>query len=160
MDKTKGHDMKHKTIMLAGAAALALAASLAFAPLAMADPIPVTNSYADLLVPVPDAMARLHADDAIMADAHVIPAQMNVGINLGHHHHHHHNARWYRNHGYSWNGQVWLIGPPRYWHNHHSDWYRQRGYGWDGNMWREPAGPGPGLDGHHHHHHHHHQNRR
>ncbi|WP_428334055.1 hypothetical protein [Novosphingobium sp.] len=150
--------MNHKTRMLAGAAAIALGASLAFAPLAMADPIPVANSYADLLVPVPDAMARLHADDAIMADAQVIPAQLSVGINLGHHHHHHHHsARWYRSHGYSWNGQVWLIGPPRYWHNHHSDWYRQRGYAWDGNVWREPSGRGQ-YHHHHHHHHHHHQN--
>jgi len=154
--------MTHKTTKLtggwlAGTAAIALGASLAFAPLAMADPIPVANSYADLLVPVPDAMARLHADDAIMADAHVIPAQLSVGINLGHHHHHHHHsARWYRNHGYTWNGQVWLIGPPRYWHNHHSDWYRQRGWTWDGNVWRAPGGPGPGPYGHHHHHHHHH----
>ena len=154
--------MTHKTTKLtggwlAGTAAIALGASLAFAPLAMADPIPVANSYADLLVPVPDAMARLHADDAIMADAHVIPAQLSVGINLGHHHHHHHHsARWYRNHGYTWNGQVWLIGTPRYWHNHHSDWYRQRGWTWDGNVWRAPGGPGPGPYGHHHHHHHHH----
>ena len=145
--------------MLAGAGVIALGASLAFAPLAMADPIPVAQSYADLLVPVPDAMARLHADDAIMADAHVIPAQLSVGINLGHHHHHHHHhsARWFRNHGYSWNGQAWLIGPPRYWHNHHSDWYRQRGWAWDGNVWRQPGGPGP-YPHHHHHHHHHHQN--
>ena len=152
--------MRHKTTMLAGAAGIALCASLAIAPMAMADPIPVANSYADLLVPVPDAMARLHADDAIMADAHVIPAQLSVGINLGHHHHHHHHhsARWYRNHGYAWNGQVWLIGPPRYWHNHHSDWYRQRGYSWDGNVWRAPGGPGPYPHHHHHHHHHHHQN--
>jgi hypothetical protein len=138
--------------MLAGAAAIAIGSSLTVAPVAMADPIPQAQSYADLLVPVPDAMARLHADDEIMADAHVIPAQLSLGINLGHHHHHHHHhsARWYRNHGYAWNGQVWVMGPPPMWHNHHADWYRSRGWAWNGNGWVQPR--------HHHHHHHHHHN--
>jgi hypothetical protein len=82
-------------------------------------------------VPVPDALARIDADDqAASANAVFIPAaQINVELGVPHHHHHHHHhrsARWYRAHGYTWNGQVWIQAPP----------------------------PMP----HHHHHHHHHQN--
>lgn len=120
--------MRTKTYMLAGAAAVALTGSGLLAPAAMADPIPPAASYADLLEPVPDAVARLDADDARgPGDAHLIPAQLHIGIGIGHHHHHHHHsARWYRRHGYYWNGQVWLLAPP----------------------------PRPHYDHHHHHHHH------
>jgi hypothetical protein len=147
--------MKHKTIMLASAAGIALVGSAALAPMAMADPIPAARSYADLLEPVPDAMARLHADDEMQSEARMIPAGLNIGIGVNmhhHHHHHHHSARWFRSHGYFWNGQVWVMGPPPpppYWHNHHADWYRGQGYHWDGRVWIEPQR-------YHHHHHHHH----
>jgi hypothetical protein len=122
--------MTHKTAMLTGAALMALACGATLAP-AMAEPIPPAFSYADLLVPVPDALARIDADDqAASANAVFIPAaQINVELGVPHHHHHHHHhrsARWYRAHGYTWNGQVWIQAPP----------------------------PMP----HHHHHHHHHQN--
>ena len=139
--------MTRKTLMLAGAGAVALAGGAVLAPMAMADPIPAAHSYAELLEPVPDAMARIHADNAMAANSpQVIPAGINIGINL-HHHHHHHSAWWYRHHGFFWNGQVWIQSPPPYWHNHHSDWYRSHGYNWDGHVWARP---------HHHHHHHHH----
>ncbi|WP_353227055.1 hypothetical protein [Novosphingobium sp.] len=174
--------MTRKTRMLTSAAALALIGSTALAPAAMADPIPAAVSYADLLEPVPDALARLHADDAMAADAHMIQAQYRGGYDHHHHHHHHHHVRhstrWYRGHGYFWTGQIWAFGPPpqpRYWHNHDADWYRGRGYSWDGRGWQGPR------DHHHHHadryrgngydqgqyqdgrgqpdhHHHHHQN--
>ena len=121
--------MQTRTAMLTGAAALALTGGAMLAPPAMAEPIPPAASYADLLEPVPDARARIHADDARdSGDARVIPAQLSIGIGIGHHHHHHHHsARWYRRHGFYWNGQVWIQGPP----------------------------PRPNY--HHHHHHHHHQ---
>jgi len=147
----KGKDMRTRTFMMTGAAAIALAAGALLAPVAMADPIPQAASYADLLEPVPDAMARIHADDALgSGDARFIPAQINIGIGIGHHHHHHHSARWYRDHGFFWNGRVWVQGPPPppvFWHNHHADWYRAHGYYWDGHVWAMR---------HHHHHHHHH----
>jgi hypothetical protein len=114
--------MQTKTGMLAGAAAIAMTGSVVLAPAVMADPIPPAASYAELLEPVPDAMARIHADDATAAgDARVIPAQLQVGIGIGHHHHHHHHhsARWYRHHGYYWNGGAWLQGPPPRPHHHH-----------------------------------------
>jgi hypothetical protein len=114
--------MKRNTAMLTGAAAMALGGGAVMAPVAMADPIPAASSYADLLEPVPDARARLHADDALAdSNAHLIPAQLNIGIGVGHHHHHHHHysARWYRNHGYVWNGQMWVIRPRMHHHHHH-----------------------------------------
>lgn len=162
--------MQHKTMMMTGAAALALAGGTMVAPMANADPIPVAASYADLLEPVPDAMARVHADDARMEqDARMIPAQLGIGIGINLHDHHHHrqyrSPRWYRSHGYAWNGRVWVIGPPRYWHNHNSDWYRGQGYQWDGRNWN-PGQRDRYQQDHHHqnydrrddHHHDHHQN--
>ncbi len=142
--------MTHKTWMLASAGAMALCGGAVIAPMAMADPIPEAHSYADLLEPVPDARARIHADDAMAAaQPRVMPVGINIGINLhDHHHHHHHNARWYRGHGYFWNGQVWVQGPPpppTYWHHHHADWYRSNGYVWNGRGWGRPR------DHHHHH---------
>ena len=129
--------MQTKKLMLAGAAVIALIGGAMQAPVAMADPIPAAASYADLLEPVPDAMARIHADDQLAQEnARLIPAQIRIGIGSDHHHHHHHaqyrryrSARWYRNHGFYWNGEVWLQGPP----------------------------PRPRYEHHHHHHHHHHQ---
>jgi len=114
--------MTRKTAMLAGAAAIVLGGGAVLAPVAMAEPIPAAHSYADLLEPVPDARARLHADDAMAAsEAHVIPAGINIGIGIGHHHHHHHySARWYRDHGYVWGGRGWVIQMrPRHHHHHH-----------------------------------------
>jgi hypothetical protein len=143
--------MRTKTLMLAGAAAVALTGSGLIAPAAMADPIPPAASYADLLQPVPDAAARLDADDArATRDARVIPAQLEIGIGIGHHHHHHHHhhhsRRWYRANGYYWNGQVWLLAPPP--RPRYDNRYDNRGY-YNGGEYH---------DHHHHHHHHHHQN--
>jgi hypothetical protein len=153
--------MTRKTTMLCSAAAFALiGAMIGPAPSALADPVPAAASYADLLEPVPDARARLQADDAMADDkmvgnARMIPAGLNIGLGINlhhHHHHHHHSARWYRGHGYYWNGRFWMQGPPPpppYWHHHHADWYRGNGYSWDGRVWIAPRV-------HHHHHHHHH----
>ena len=113
--------MTPKTVMLTGAAAMAIATGATTAPMAVAEPIPAAFSYADLLQPLPDAAERLRLDDAAGPDeAHLIPAQLNIGIGVGHHHHHHHHsARWYRSHGFYWNGQVWIQGPPPRPHHHH-----------------------------------------
>ena len=99
--------MRTKNFMLASAAAVALTGSGLLAPVAMANPIPAAASYADLLEPVPDAAARLDADDAqAPGAAHLIAAQYYYGNGYHHHHHHHHSRRWYRARGYYWNGQV------------------------------------------------------
>lgn len=53
-----------------------------------------SSSYADLLAPVPNAVAALIADDA--ARASKSPGEMEVAqiqVQIGHHHHHHHRYR-------------------------------------------------------------------
>ena len=117
--------MKRSTAILAGAATVALAAGGMTASPAIADPIPVATSYADLLVPVPDAMERLAAADANQPAAHLELAQWNGQQNGNYHHHHHHhhhvyrNRGWYRANGYSWDGGRWVLRPRHHHHHHH-----------------------------------------
>ena len=120
--------MKRSTTMLAGAATVALAAGAMASSPAMADPIPVATSYADLLVPVPNAMERLAADDANQPAAHMELAQYGGPMNHHHHHHHHHhNRRWYRANGYYYNGGQWILRPVHHHHHHHHH-HHQNGY--------------------------------
>jgi hypothetical protein len=69
------------------------------------------NSFADLLEPIPNAIALLQAVDesapAPSADANIHLAQ--IYIERHHHHHHHHHA--YR--------PRIVVVPPRYRHHHH-----------------------------------------
>lgn len=115
--------MESKTINMIGAAAVLAAGAAATTP-AAGDPIPAAASYADLLQPVPDAVNRLSADDSARqsAPARLFDAQYNPGGPMAHHHHHHHhhhNRRWYMQHGYRWNGQMWVLRPVRQHHHHH-----------------------------------------
>src|SRR5579863_10238013 len=75
---------------------------------------PNASSYADLLSPIPDAVAQLRADDAARAQARVEPAasvQFSFGNPYGYtysepypyrypypryEHHHHHQQQYYR----------------------------------------------------------------
>jgi len=109
--------------MLAGAATAVMAAgAMASAP-AMADPIPVATSYADLFEPVPNAMERLSADDASQPTAHLELAQWAPGNYHHHHHHHHHNRAWYLSNGYYWYGGRWVLRPVHHHHHHHHHHY-------------------------------------
>jgi hypothetical protein len=147
--------MTRKSFWLAGAAAAALWVSAATPSLAApaSEPVPPALTYADLLEPVPDAPARLFADDAAReAQARLILADdggwgPGFGHHHHHHHHHHHSWQWYRDNGYGWNGSGWYPIPQAHHHHHAWQWYRARGYFWNGWAWA----PGP----HHHHHHHH-----
>jgi hypothetical protein len=69
------------------------------------------NSFADLLEPIPNAIALLQAVDesapAPSADANIHLAQIYIER---HHHHHHHHA--YR-------PRIVVVPPPRYRHHHH-----------------------------------------
>lgn len=108
---------------LAGLAAMGTAQAAIAPPASPAEALHV-SSYADLLAPVPDAVAVLKADDALrarMAGDTLNGAQLaqNYYGQQQHHHHHHHHHNQYR--------------PPRH-HHHHS-------------QYRRPAH-------HHHHHHH------
>jgi len=51
------------------------------------------SSYADLLTPVPNAMAALQADDAAKEQAKDTRVAQLVVVDHHHHHHHHHYRR-------------------------------------------------------------------
>jgi hypothetical protein len=68
------------------------------------------NSYADLLEPIPNAMATLQAID------NSAPAPKTENVQLAqfyhHHHHHHHHHSFYRRY-------PRIVVAPRYRHHHH-----------------------------------------
>jgi hypothetical protein len=83
------------------------------------------RSYAELLEPIPNALAVLRAIDAAEAARTAQEAGTDADVTLVQYHHHHHN-RWRRHH-----------------HHHHNRWRRHHHH--HHNRWRR----------HHHHHHHH-----
>ena len=83
------------------------------------------NSYADLLEPIPNAIALLQAVD----ESTPAPAAENVQLAQFHHHHHHHHHSFYRHHHHSYYPRV--VVTPRYrrhhhhHHHHHHSFYRR-----------------------------------
>jgi hypothetical protein len=77
------------------------------------------NSFADLLEPIPNAVALLQAVDE---SAPVPSADDNVQLaqfyHHHHHHHHHHHSMYRRDYGYDYAPRV-IIVPRRYRHHHH-----------------------------------------
>jgi hypothetical protein len=74
--------------LLGAAAALTTVASAQSAPASSTEPTPAT-SYRDLLEPIPNAVPKLNADNARLAEEPVTKvAQISVGVGVGHHHHH------------------------------------------------------------------------
>jgi hypothetical protein len=75
------------------------------------------NSFADLLEPIPNAVALLQAVDesapAPSADDNVQLAQY-----YHHHHHHHHHSQYRRDYDGGYGPRV-IIVPRRYRHHHH-----------------------------------------
>jgi hypothetical protein len=78
--------MNKLTAVLLGGAAAALTMSAAQAAPAARVAQPAAQSYADLLQPVPDAVAALQADEAARAQQ----PKVELAQFRGHHHHHHH----------------------------------------------------------------------
>jgi hypothetical protein len=76
------------------------------------------NSYADLLEPIPNAMALLQTVDE---QAPAKSADANVQLAQYHHHHHHHH-----HHGYRRYGPIVVV--PRYRHHHHHHHHHHHGY--------------------------------
>ena len=84
------------------------------------------NSYADLLEPIPNAVALLQAVDES------VPTQTTENVQMAqfhhHHHHHHHHHSFYRHH-HSYYPRVVVV--PRYrrhhhhHHHHHHSFYRR-----------------------------------
>src|SRR5580693_1173373 len=68
------------------------------------------RSYAELLQPIPNAVALLMAADAVNAARAKGEAGQNPNVKLAqyyygyehHHHHHHHHHRWYHHHHHRW----------------------------------------------------------
>ncbi|MGJ4948621.1 hypothetical protein [Bradyrhizobium sp. HKCCYLS20291] len=126
--------MDKKTAALLGAAAAAITAGGAQAntlPSANASVIPQASSYAELLAPLPNALALLQADDAARAQAKTNEASADevklaetVIIRRGrrhyhdHHHHHHHRTVI----GIPGVGGV-SIGRGHHHHHHHHGYY-------------------------------------
>lgn len=71
-----------------------------------AHPLPVANSYAELLTPIPNAIEQLKVSDALLRAQDGNAARVEK---VWHHHHHH----WYRHHHH----HHW------YHHHHHHHWY-------------------------------------
>ncbi|MBU6462097.1 MAG: hypothetical protein KGK01_05575 [Bradyrhizobium sp.] len=99
--------------LLGAAVALGTLGAVQAAPAPAATDVLTANSFADLLEPIPNAVALLQAMDesppAASADGNIQVAQYYY-----HHHHHHHHHGWRR------------IVPrivPRYYHHHHHHHY-------------------------------------
>lgn len=88
------------------------------------------QSYADLLAPVPNAVAALQAGNAARA------ARPRVQLAQYHHHHHHHHDGFFP--GAIIGGIIGgaLAPPPRYYY-HHCYWTWGRPY-WNGWRWVHP----------------------
>lgn len=71
------------------------------------------NSYADLLEPIPNAVALLQAVDELAPAL----AKENTQVAQFYHHHHHHHHSFYRRHHHSYYPPVVVV--PRYRHHHH-----------------------------------------
>ena len=106
-----------------GLASLDGAAQAATAP--TPDALPAARSYAELLDPIPNAVAMLQAADAAaVRDAQqpagddVQVAQVYIGV--GHHHHHHHHHRyWWRHHHHHHHHRVYIYRHHHHHHHHH-----------------------------------------
>jgi len=91
--------------LLGAAAALTVTTSTQAAPAQQTELAPPTR-YADLLKPVPNAVAALRGDEANRAQA---PARLEH-VQFYHHHHHHGFFHHHHHHGFFGGGIV--VGPP------------------------------------------------
>ena len=74
------------------------------------------KSYAELLEPIPNALALLQSADAARAVGTEHDADVGANVQLArwyHHHHHHHHHRFFRHHHH--HHRYWR----RYHHHHH-----------------------------------------
>jgi len=77
------------------------------------------KSYAELLEPIPNALAVLRAIDAAEAARSAQEAGTDADVTLVQYHHHHHHNRWRRHHHHHHN--RWR----RHHHHHHNRWWRR-----------------------------------
>ena len=83
------------------------------------------NSFADLLEPIPNAVALLQA----VEESAPAPATENVQMAQYYYHHHHHHHSFYHHH-HSYYPRVIVVPRYRryYHHHHHHSFYRRYGY--------------------------------
>ena len=81
-----------RLLLCSTAALLAFTASGQATAAAPPDQPPAPQSYAELLAPIPNALALLKADDALRS-ARPAPVQIAQYQYHHHHHHHHHHQR-------------------------------------------------------------------
>lgn len=75
------------------------------------------KSYAELLEPIPNALAVLRAVDAAEAARSVQEAETDAAVMQVQYHHHHHHNRWRHHHHHN---RWWR----RHHHHHHNRWRR------------------------------------
>jgi hypothetical protein len=80
------------------------------------------SSFAELLQPIPNALARLRTAEEARARAGEAEVQV-AQYWRHHHHHHHHHAHW----RYGWRPRFFYRHHHHHHHHHHSHW-RYRGY--------------------------------
>jgi hypothetical protein len=86
--------------------------------------VPAARSFAELLDPIPNALAALQAADAAAPaqdEADMKVAQVYIGV--GHHHHH---RRYYGHHHHHHRGVVIRVPRRGYGHHHHHHHHRMR----------------------------------
>jgi len=106
--------MFRKLMGLLGALTTLSGTGAATAAPAPADSMQV-ESYADLLKPIPNALALLQASDAAKFQAQARgDDEANVELAQYHHHHHHHHWRRSYHHHHHHHHHHW-----RRWHHHH-----------------------------------------
>ncbi len=103
---------------------LGAVAALGSFPAAQAAPAPAptdvlrANSYADLLEPIPNAIAVLQAVDESGSTQPSENTQL-AQLFYHHHHHHHHHHSFYHHHHHSFQPRVVVVPRRRYRHHHH-----------------------------------------
>ncbi len=111
---------------ITGLASLDGAAQAATTPTPGPDALPGARSYAELLDPIPNAVALLRAADAAAArerrDETVNGLKGDVQV-ADHHHHHHH--RYYHHHHHHHHRVIvirppWRVYRPHHHHHHHN----------------------------------------
>ena len=95
-----------------------LGAAVAATAMTGATPSLAANSFAELLEPVPNAVAALKADDARVAEQ----SDGRFQVAQWHHHHHHHHHRYWRRHHHHHHHRFWR----RHHHHHHHHHWRDR----------------------------------
>lgn len=121
---------KRTALLLCSTAALVFAnSSSQAASVSAPSAVPTAQSYADLLMPIPNAVEKLRADDA----ARTLQPR-RARLQLAEHHHHHHNSFPGAIIGGIIGGALAGAAPPYY---EHCYWTWGRPY-WNGYRWVHP----------------------